>query len=110
MARATSSLPVPDSPVMRTVLLVGAMFSIRDQLILMTLSIAFYGVKGGIFTINTGGQFRVYGPPGGVINENNSLAVATIITCEIFATATYSNVRKFQVSTDEKLGKPPGPP
>ena len=27
---------------------------------------------------------------------------------EIFATATYSNVRKFQVSTDEKIGKPPG--
>jgi hypothetical protein len=29
-------------------------------------------------------------------------------TNEIFATATYSNVRKFQVSTDEKIGKPPG--
>jgi hypothetical protein len=27
---------------------------------------------------------------------------------EIFATATYSNARKFQVSTDEKIAKPPG--
>lgn len=27
---------------------------------------------------------------------------------EIFATATYSNVRKFQVNTAEKIGKPPG--
>ena len=27
---------------------------------------------------------------------------------EIFATATYTNVRKFNVSTDEKIGKPPG--
>jgi hypothetical protein len=27
---------------------------------------------------------------------------------EIFATATYSNVRKFQVNTNEKIGKPPG--
>jgi hypothetical protein len=27
---------------------------------------------------------------------------------EIFATATYSNVRRFQVNTNEKIGKPPG--
>lgn len=27
---------------------------------------------------------------------------------EIFATATYTNVRKFQVSTNEKIAKPPG--
>jgi hypothetical protein len=27
---------------------------------------------------------------------------------EIVATATYSKVRRFQVSTDEKLAKPPG--
>jgi hypothetical protein len=27
---------------------------------------------------------------------------------EIFAVATYSNVRTFQVSTDEKITKPPG--
>jgi hypothetical protein len=27
---------------------------------------------------------------------------------EIHATATYANVRRFQVNTGEKLGKPPG--
>jgi hypothetical protein len=27
---------------------------------------------------------------------------------EIFATATYSNVRRFQVNTDEQIRKPPG--
>ena len=27
---------------------------------------------------------------------------------EIFATATYSNVRTFQVNTNEKIAKPPG--
>jgi probable O-glycosylation ligase (exosortase A-associated) len=43
-------------------------------------SIAFYGVKGGLFTLLKGGQFRVYGPPGSFIEENNALALATIMT------------------------------
>src|SRR5215470_14518218 len=33
----------------------------------ITLSIAFYGVKGGLFTILTGGNFRVWGPEGSYI-------------------------------------------
>lgn len=43
-------------------------------------SIAFYGIKGGVFTLANGGQFRVYGPPGSFIEENNALALATIMT------------------------------
>ncbi len=43
------------------------------------LSIGFYAAKGGIFTILTGGASRVWGPPGGFIEENNALAVATIM-------------------------------
>ena len=30
----------------------------------IALSLGFYGVKGGIFTIMTGGAYRVQGPPG----------------------------------------------
>jgi putative inorganic carbon (HCO3(-)) transporter len=44
------------------------------------LSIGFYGFKGGIHTILTGGSSRVWGPPGGFIQENNALAVAVIMT------------------------------
>ena len=44
------------------------------------LSIGFYGAKGGIFTLMTGGGARVWGPPGGFIEDNNSLAVALVIT------------------------------
>lgn len=40
-------------------------------------SLAFYGVKGGIFTIQTGGNYRVWGP-GGFIGGNNELALALI--------------------------------
>ena len=43
------------------------------------LSIGFYGFKGGIFTIQTGGAGRVWGPPGGFIEGNNELAVALVM-------------------------------
>lgn len=44
------------------------------------LSIGFYGLKGGIFTIMTGGSYRVWGPPGGFIEGNNEIAVALIMS------------------------------
>lgn len=43
------------------------------------LSLAFYGVKGGLFTITTGGGGRVGGPAGGFIEENNALGLALVI-------------------------------
>jgi probable O-glycosylation ligase (exosortase A-associated) len=43
-------------------------------------SIAFYGIKGGLFTISNGARSLVYGPPGSFIEENNALALATIMT------------------------------
>lgn len=44
------------------------------------LSIGFYGLKGGIFTLRTGGSSMVWGPPGGFIEGNNEIALALIIT------------------------------
>ncbi|MCB1792070.1 MAG: putative O-glycosylation ligase, exosortase A system-associated [Gammaproteobacteria bacterium] len=43
------------------------------------LSLGFYGVKGGIYTITTAGGGRVWGPPGGFIAGNNELALALIM-------------------------------
>jgi probable O-glycosylation ligase (exosortase A-associated) len=46
----------------------------------IVLSVGFYGVKGGIFTILTGGNFRVWGPPGkSYITDNNSISVALVM-------------------------------
>lgn len=42
-------------------------------------SLGFYGVKGGIFTLTTGGNYLVWGP-GGFIGGNNEIALALIIT------------------------------
>lgn len=44
------------------------------------LSIGFYGFKGGIFTIATGGASTVWGPPGGFITGNNEIALALVVT------------------------------
>lgn len=61
---------------------VAALIHTREQIIallwVVVASIAFFGVKGGIFTIATGGAYRVWGPPSSVVNGNNELAVALI--------------------------------
>ncbi len=46
----------------------------------LVVSVGFFGVKGGIFTIATGGGGRVYGPPGdSFISDNTAIAVALIM-------------------------------
>lgn len=45
----------------------------------LVLSVGFYGVKGGVWTILTGGGSRVWGPPGGMLQGNNELAVALVM-------------------------------
>lgn len=43
-------------------------------------SMAILGVKGGIFTVLTGGNHRVWGPPGSFIEDNNEFALSLIMT------------------------------
>ena len=43
-------------------------------------SLAFLAAKGGVFTVLTGGSYRVWGPAGSFIADNNHFALATIIT------------------------------
>ena len=45
----------------------------------IVVSIGFYTVKGGVFTLMTGGQDMVWGPPGSMIHGNNELAVAALM-------------------------------
>lgn len=42
------------------------------------LSLGIFGLKGGLFTLASGGNFRVYGPDGSYIAENNSMALALV--------------------------------
>lgn len=45
----------------------------------IVVSLGFYGVKGGLFTLITGGGGRVWGP-GGFLTENNVLGLALLMT------------------------------
>ena len=47
------------------------------------LSLAFYGVKGGIFTLRSGGSNHVFGPDGSYIADNNALALALVASLPI---------------------------
>jgi putative inorganic carbon (HCO3(-)) transporter len=53
---------------------------IRIFLAVAVLSVAFFGIKGGLFTLGSGGVYRVWGPKGSVIEDNNQLAVALTMT------------------------------
>lgn len=44
----------------------------------LVVSLGFYGVKGGIFTILNAGAYRVWGPDGSFIEGNNELALALV--------------------------------
>jgi putative inorganic carbon (HCO3(-)) transporter len=44
------------------------------------MSLALLGIKGGIFTITTGGNHRVWGPPGSFIADNNEFALSLVMT------------------------------
>ncbi|MEN7343371.1 MAG: putative O-glycosylation ligase, exosortase A system-associated [Pseudomonadota bacterium] len=45
----------------------------------IAFSIGFYGIKGGWFTLITGGNFLVWGPPGTFFEGNNEVAFALLI-------------------------------
>ena len=69
----------------------------RKQLLaflwVIVLSVGFFGVKGGIFTLLVGGEYRVYGPSGNYISDNNGISVALIMTIPLmlFLSSTVSS-------------------
>lgn len=46
----------------------------------IVVSLGFYGLRGGIFTVATGGAYHVFGPPASFIANNNDLAMALCMT------------------------------
>ena len=53
---------------------------INAMIWVIAISLGFYGFKGGIFTIMTGGAYAVYGPSGTFIYGNNEIGLALIMT------------------------------
>jgi len=82
-----------------TLMLITDKDKLNKLIWVIVLSLGFFGVKGGIFTILTAGSSRVWGPPGSFIEGNNELALALLM---IIPLANYLRV----VSTKKwiKLG------
>ncbi len=47
---------------------------------IMVVSVGFFGVSGGIFTVLTGGSYRIWGPPNTMIGDNNHVATGFLVT------------------------------
>lgn len=61
----------------------------------IALSLGYYGVKGGIFTILNGGQFRVQGPADSFIGGNNEMALALVILIPLIRYLHLQETRKW---------------
>lgn len=53
---------------------------IKVMIWVLAFSIGIISTKGGIFTVLTGGSYRVWGPPDSIVEDNNAFAVAAIMT------------------------------
>ena len=58
-------------------------------------SLGFYGIKGGLFTLRNGGSFRVWGPEGSFIADNNAIALALIMTIPLMYYLQQDSTKKW---------------
>lgn len=56
---------------------------LEGLLLAIAFSMGMLGIKGGIFGLLTGGQFRVWGPPGSFMEDNNDFALGLNMTLPI---------------------------
>lgn len=80
-----------------TMALLSGEKQIRSLVWVVAMSIGFYGIKGGIFTIRSGGGQHVWGPSGSFIEGNNELALALVIVMPL--------IYFLFVTVDSKWGK-----
>lgn len=78
-----------------TFLLINDKEKLHQLVWVVAISIGFFGIKGGFFTVATGGNFRVWGPPGSFIQGNNELALALIIVLPLFRYLQLSSQNKW---------------
>jgi probable O-glycosylation ligase (exosortase A-associated) len=81
-----------------TMMLIADIEKIKILIWVVVLSIGYFSVKGGFFTIITGGSHKVWGPASSFIEDNNSLAVAILMVMPLmlflYQTAQKSLVKK----------------
>ncbi len=68
-----------------TMMLITDIKKLNQLIWVIVLSIGYFSVKGGLFTLLTGGSFIVWGPPSSMIEGNNELAIASLMTIPLMA-------------------------
>lgn len=66
-----------------TTMLIFGEQRIRALLYVIAGSIGFYGVKGGIFSLSTGGVHHVRGPAGSFVESNNDIGLALLMVVPV---------------------------
>lgn len=63
-----------------TLVLITTRKRIQYLVWVIAASLGFYGIKGGLFAIRTGGQSQVVGPPGTFLTGNTEIGLALVMT------------------------------
>jgi probable O-glycosylation ligase (exosortase A-associated) len=66
--------------VLLTLVVMQSAERIRALVLVATYSVAYFGIKGGVYTISRGGGGMVLGPDGGFISGNTEIALALTMT------------------------------
>ncbi len=67
-----------------TISLINNEVKLKYLVTVIAFSIGFYGIKGGLFSILTGGQYHVFGPARSFFEDNNDLALALSMVLPMF--------------------------
>ncbi|MBL8396430.1 MAG: putative O-glycosylation ligase, exosortase A system-associated [Candidatus Accumulibacter sp.] len=78
-----------------TLMLLRGRQQIERLVWVIVVSIGFYGVKGGVWTLLTGGGGRVWGPPGGFLLDNNAFGLALVMLLPLFYYLQQVSVRRW---------------
>ena len=70
---------------------------------MVVVSLGYYAVKGGGFTLLTAGQNRVFGPPDSQINDNNTLGLALLMVLPLVNYLRASHVDMNEIEGQEQL-------
>ena len=77
-----------------TMMLINDRVKLRYLVMVIAFSIGLLGAKGGIFSLVTGGEFRVRGPNESFFGENNDMALALNMTLPMLAYLARDEVNK----------------
>lgn len=62
-----------------TMMLINDMGKLKQLVWVIVASIGYFSIKGGLFTVLTGGSYKVWGPDNSFIEDNNHLAIAVLM-------------------------------